>query len=161
VVVARRKDIDQDRFYKNCPSCGAEQSYGRIDHYRFAVKSNWICGKCAQKDRNTIKWYEGIRLSWWQKVEKTAIYRGLEFSLTPEFIWKVYLSQDKKCALSGVDIGWASVGQGHTASIDRIDSSIGYTEDNVWLLHKDVNMMKQSFQVDDFVAYCKLIAKNA
>ena len=159
--MGRRKDIEQKRFYKDCPSCGAEQSYGRSDHYKKALKNNWLCSKCGQKDRGLTKWYEGIRLSWWQKVEKNAVYRDLEFSITPEFIWEVYLSQDKKCALTGLDIGWSSIGQDHTVSVDRVDSSYGYTEDNVWLVHKDVNMMKQSLHLEDFISYCKLIAKNA
>ncbi len=159
--MARRKDIEQERFHKNCSLCGKEQSYSRIDHYKSALKNDWLCAKCGQKDRSNVKWYEGIRLSWWQKTEKNATYRGLEFSITPEFVWDMYIDQEKKCALSGLEIGWVSLGQDHTASIDRIDSSIGYTKENVWLLHKDVNMMKQSFHVDDFVAYCKLIAKNA
>ena len=100
-------------------------------------------------------------MSWWQKVEKNSIYRGIEFDITPELIWKIYLDQNKKCALTGIEIGWKEVGQDHTASIDRIDSSIGYVDGNVWLLHKDVNMMKQSFQLEDFIEYCKLISKNA
>ena len=156
-----RRDIEVERFYKSCPDCGKEQSYGRIDHYRFAVKNDWLCVKCGQKNRADIKWYKGIRLSWWQKMEKNAKYRELEFSITPEFVWDIYIRQEKKCALAGLDIGWASIGQYHTASIDRIDSSIGYTEGNIWLLHKDVNMMKQSFQLEDFIEYCKLISKNA
>lgn len=159
--MARRKDIEQNRFYKNCSSCEKTQSYSRIDHYKNALKNDWLCARCGQKDKSNLKWYEGIRLSWWQKVEKGAIYRALEFSITPEFIWDIYVGQEKKCALSGLEIGWASLGQYHTASIDRIDSSIGYTRENVWLLHKDVNMMKQSFHIEDFIAYCKLIANNS
>lgn len=159
--MARRKDTDSERYYKACPGCGKEQSYGRIDHYRSAVKNDWECGSCAQSKKKNIKWHEGIRLSWWHKTEKSAIYRGLCFEITPDLIWEIYLAQDKKCALTGIDISWAEIGQGHTASIDRIDSSVGYVDGNVWLLHKDVNMMKQSFQLEDFIAYCKLIAQNA
>jgi uncharacterized Zn finger protein len=159
--VARRKDIEVERFYKSCPSCGKEQSYGRIDHYRSALKNNLLCGSCGQVGKKNIKWYKGIRMSWWQKAEKNSIYRGIEFDITPELIWKIYLDQNKKCALTGIEIGWKEVGQDHTASIDRIDSSVGYVDGNVWLLHKDVNMMKQSFQLEDFIEYCKLISKNA
>ena len=158
--MSRRKDIFQERFYKSCPNCGGGQSYGRVDHYRAALKNNWLCSSCGQINKKNIKWHKGIRMSWWQKVEKNALYRNIEFDITPEFIWQIYLDQNKKCALTGLEIGWKEVGQDHTASIDRIDSSVGYIEENVWLLHKDVNMMKQSFQLEDFIEYCKLISKN-
>ena len=37
------------------------------------------------------------------------------------------------------------------ASLDRIDSSIGYTLDNIQWLHNDVNISKWEFSVDKFV----------
>lgn len=70
----------------------------------------------------------------------------------------MYTIQEGKCALSGLPIGWAEVGSLHTASIDRIDSKVGYLKENVQLLHKDVNMMKQSFSQDYFIEMCSSIA---
>ena len=42
-------------------------------------------------------------------------------------------------------------------SLDRIDSSQGYTEDNVQLVCRIVNIMKNDLSVDEFVGWCKLI----
>jgi len=158
--MGKRKDIVKERFYKKCPICNKDQSYGRLDHFKMALKSNWTCAKCGQINKKDIKWYNDIRISWWQKTEKNAKYRNIDFLITPKFIWDLYLIQDKKCALTKLDIGWAKIGQNHTASIDRIDSSVGYIEGNVWLVHKDINMMKQSFDVIDFIEYCKLVSYN-
>lgn len=35
-----------------------------------------------------------------------------------------------------------------TASLDRIDSSKGYTIDNVWWIHKQLNWMKWDLTID-------------
>ena len=37
-----------------------------------------------------------------------------------------------------------------TASLDRIDSSKGYTEDNIQWVHKDVNQMKMDLPEQRF-----------
>lgn len=67
---------------------------------------------------------------------KSAISRGYSWELTPEVINEMYDEQDGLCALSGLSIGWSKIGWDHTASIDRIDNNIGYTLDNIQLVHK-------------------------
>ncbi len=47
-----------------------------------------------------------------------------------------------------------------TASLDRIDSSKGYTKDNIQWVHKHVNLMKHKFDQKYFVDICKLIANH-
>lgn len=88
--------------------------------------------------------------------------KPIELLITIEFAWNLYLKQNKKCALSGLYIKFAerSVDKGWTASLDRIDSSVGYTEDNVQWVHKDVNMLKRTFDQNYFIKLCKLIALN-
>lgn len=101
-----------------------------------------------------------LRLSWVTKCRIGADLRGIDWELGPEDIWEIYEKQNYVCALSGVDIGWDTVGQIHTASIDRIDSSKGYTIENVQLVHKDVNFMKQAFSQEHFISLCKKVANN-
>lgn len=36
----------------------------------------------------------------------------------------------------------------------------GYTEDNVHMIHKDINRMRNKFNLEYFIKICKLIAKN-
>ena len=47
-----------------------------------------------------------------------------------------------------------------TASLDRIDSSKGYTTDNIQWVHKDINIMKNDYGNDYFIEICKKVAKN-
>lgn len=119
-----------------------------------------LCKGCSNKitDNCHRGLFEGIRLSWFGKARISAEYRNLSWDLSVEAVWELYLAQEKVCALSGLPIGWAKVGAVHTASLDRIDSTGGYTLDNVQLLHKDVNMMKQQYSNERFVEICRAVA---
>lgn len=142
------------KFTKNCPICNGEQVYGRYDHYLSAIRGNWNCRKCG-KFANTGKRRHGdILHSWFAIKQRSAADRGLEWDIDIEWLWDLYLAQNKLCSLSGVEIGWAKKGFKATASIDRIDSTKGYTKDNSQLVHKDVNFMKQSFVQGYFVEMC-------
>ena len=89
--------------------------------------------------------------------KKGGISRGYDWDLTIEDIWQLYERQDGVCALSGLPIGWAIKGLTATASIDRIDSSEGYILENVQLVHKDINFMKQQFDQEYFINLCKAV----
>jgi hypothetical protein len=88
--------------------------------------------------------------------------RQLELSITKEEAWQLFLDQNKKCALSGLDLKFPdkNTDKSWTASLDRIDSSIGYTKENVQWVHKDINMMKRIYNNQYFIEMCKLVAKN-
>lgn len=146
------------RYTKNCPDCGAEQSYGRKDHYKQAVKGNWKCKKCSNSTNNFAGKYNDIPVTWFNIKMKSGLSRGYQWELTIEFLWELYLKQDGKCALSGLPIGWSEIGLTATASIDRVDSSEGYLVENVQLVHKDVNFMKQQYSQEYFIEVCKAVA---
>ena len=145
-------------YTKNCPLCNCEQSYGRKDHYKQAVAGNWNCKGCSSSINNFAGKYNDIPITWFNIKRKSGINRGYQWDLTIEFLWDMYVKQDGKCALSGMPIGWAKTGLTATASIDRIDNSEGYLMENVQLVHKDVNFMKQQFDQTYFIQVCKAIA---
>jgi hypothetical protein len=148
------------RWCKPCPSCGVEQDYLRRNYAVHSFSLNKECKTCSnRKTENSGRGlYNGVRLSWFHKCKISAETRGIFWSLVVEDVWQKYVDQDGVCNLSGIPIGWSAIGQSHTASIDRIDSAKGYTIDNIQLLHKDINMMKQAFQQEHFVALCNSVA---
>jgi hypothetical protein len=88
----------------------------------------------------------------------------IDFSITIEYIWNLFLKQNKKCALSGLPIfiNFArKTGGPHNASLDRIDSSLGYIPNNVQWLHKDVNMMKRNYDQNYFLDLCLQISEHS
>ena len=98
--------------------------------------------------------YEEIHGALLARIAKSASRRNLEYRLTPEFLWQLYLKQDRKCSLSGLSIKFGK-GPKTTASLDRIDNTKGYIETNVQWVHKDINWMKQDYTQEEFIEYCK------
>jgi dCMP deaminase len=97
----------------------------------------------------------------WGDIKYCAQRRGISFdeNLTIEYAWGLFLEQNKKCAMSNLDIFLfkSQSPRRDTASLDRINSSIGYTKDNIWWLHKDVNNLKGSMSKEETVKLCKKI----
>jgi len=157
VEIYKRAD---GRWCKPCPSCGLEQDYLRRCYAIHSFTLGKECKTCSnRKTENSGRGlYNGVRLSWFYKCKVGAETRGILWSLVVEDVWQKYVDQEGVCNLSGIPIGWSAVGQSHTVSIDRIDSAKGYTVDNIQLLHKDINMMKQAFSQKHFVALCKSVA---
>lgn len=108
------------------------------------------------------KGYEEISQSFWSKLQSHAKERGRKVKINMEYAWKKFLSQNRKCALSGLELKFnknrkSSEG---TASLDRIDSSKDYEEGNVQWVHKHINKMKQSFNDEYFIQMCQKVTEN-
>ena len=88
-------------------------------------------------------------------IKHNAIHRNINFDLTQEDLEDIYQQQEGKCYYTGRELSK------ETWSPDRIDSSLGYTKDNVVLCLWDVNRMKTNYSIEEFVNLCKLVAENA
>jgi len=99
-----------------------------------------------------------VRVAWYNSFYKSAISRGYVWEISIEDIDALYEVQSGRCALTGWSIGWSQQGWDHTASIDRIDNSVGYTLDNIQIVHKTVNMARGNLSVEDFIVMCKSIS---
>lgn len=99
-----------------------------------------------------------------KKFEHNAKKRNILFTITIEDIKHMFIEQKGLCYYSGSLIkmpnNFIDIYEPDIASIDRTDSSKGYITDNVRLVHKSVNMMKQNLSEESFISYCKLIADN-
>lgn len=86
-----------------------------------------------------------------------------EVDIDIQYIWDLFLKQDRKCVLTGLELTFPKSNAGKsftnsTASLDRIDSNKGYIKGNVQWVHKDVNMMKRFYTQEHFINMCKLVA---
>jgi hypothetical protein len=81
----------------------------------------------------------------------------MAFSVTIQEAWQLFETQGRKCALSGVPLSFSSP---KSASLDRKDSKLGYTLNNVQWLHKEINRMKGVLGDSEFVAWCKLVSSK-
>jgi DNA-directed RNA polymerase subunit RPC12/RpoP len=108
--------------------------------------------------------YKNIPMYRWSSIKRGAAQRGLVFDITIEQAWDLLIKQEKKCALSGVEIeisdGKPNTRWIGTASLDRIDSSKGYVEGNVQWVHKTINRIKVDLNEEEFINWCKLVVQN-
>lgn len=103
---------------------------------------------------------EHVSYSYFNNVKMKAKDRELSFNISIQYIEDLFVLQKGKCAYSKVELTIAHKPKIYTASLDRIDSSIGYEVGNVQWVHKVVNYMKQSLKEEEFINWCKLIAEN-
>jgi len=110
--------------------------------------------------------YKNIDGAWFSSLMSKAQDRKLAFEIDMVFLNDLLEKQNFKCKLSGLPIKmcvgmsknqWKEL---NTASLDRIDSSIGYVYDNVQWTYKEINMMKQSYSQERFIELCKNVAEH-
>ena len=146
------------RWNVECLNCGKKRFINRKDH---AVRlSSNKCKQCSNKNNHPQGEYKGIRISFFNKFKLSADNRGLDFEIDIEFASELAKNQKYKCRYSGLNLKFNGDFKEITASIDRIDSSIGYLKDNVCWVHKDVNMMKQQFTEKRFIELCRLVSNK-
>lgn len=82
--------------------------------------------------------------------------RGWKMLVSMEFLWHLYEKQNRKCALTGIPIVFDTTSRqlDGNASLDRIDSSKDYTEDNVQWVCKQINWMKQDYDNEEYKYFC-------
>jgi len=134
---------------------------------RSLVRHNIVSCGCW----NRSKCWKGVgdlSKTYWSRVVKSAIDRGIEINISMNYAWQVFEEQHGCCALSGDPIvldrqlSWHqhSSGSNQTASLDRIDSSRGYVIDNVQWIHTDINKMKMNLPESRFIEWCRKITEH-
>lgn len=121
------------------------------------------CYDCRSVGTGQRSWkgYGEISGQFWGKTIKSAHIRDIKFDITIQQGWDLFIKQNRKCALSGVNLIFtrSKIDRSNTtASLDRINSSIHYTIENVQWVHKTINIVKQSLSNEDFINWCKMVA---
>lgn len=103
--------------------------------------------------RKSPKWsgYEDISNNTWTVILRGAKARSINVDISIIDAWNIFIGQEKKCYLSGLDLNFLS---NHIASLDRIDSRLGYTIENSKWCHKDINRIKWKFDKNIFIKHC-------
>lgn len=124
-------------------------------------KHSGTCGCGCYKKGNTSPLWKGhgeISSRFWHNIKNNSKARGHKFEITIEEAWNIFTLQEKRCPLSGEELTFAT--QTYTlgsASLDRIDSTKGYTIDNIQWVHKTINSMKWDLSRDRFIELCRLV----
>lgn len=147
----------------HCGECSKEFKATFHNVYRGNYKS---CGcKRTAINSRSYKWkgHGEISGSYFIKLIKGAEDRNLIFQITIEQIWDLFLRQNRKCIFTGIELKFplSRSDTTQTASLDRINSSKGYVLDNVQWVHKDINIMKQSMNDEEFLDWIKIIYNHS
>ncbi len=116
-----------------------------------------------KQSRSKVVFGEIVR-GWWYDTEKAAKDRNIVFNITPEYVWNLFIKQNKECSLTGQKLcfvkNYFKDSKNQTASLDRIDSTKGYIEGNVQWVHKKINFIKMHLPQDEFIELCKMVSSH-
>ena len=124
---------------------------------------NVLSGKsksCGCEKKHLRKGLAEITGEYWCNLKFNAAKRKIDFNLTIEYAWNLFLKQEKKCSISGLFLSFKDNDKFKSASLDRIDSSKGYVEGNIQWVSKGVNLMKWSLSQEKFISLCQKIYNN-
>lgn len=147
------------RIWKCRCECGG-LAYAREGNLRH--KNQTTCKVCslhklvASKEQKCC-----IDYNVWYSLYKRAKERNIPCEVTPEYLYQLFLEQNGRCALSGVEIFFGKKRKDEsTASPDRIIPEDGYVVGNVRWVHKYVNSMRNNKTTDEFLDWCKKIVNH-
>lgn len=156
-------------YWKCICECGKEITR-RADHLKRKQDRLCSCG-CKHPSKtslgkNSLTWRGAGEIpgQYFSSLKHSAKKRKINFDITIEYIWDLFLKQKRLCSLTHLPLDFldsrrhTTVEQ--TASLDRIDSKKGYEVGNVQWVHKDVNRMKNGYTQERFFEICKLIVEN-
>lgn len=156
-------DPEPDKFgilkYKVQCSCGHIQ---RMSATALHSQTRWFrckhCSDLKNVDDYTLK--NGkigeLSLSRFNNIKYKAELRHLEFTVTIEYLWRLFLAQNKKCAITGDNIEHLK-----DASLDRINSNVGYVEGNVQWTTKQANICKHKLSMTELYEFCNKVINHA
>ena len=96
----------------------------------------------------------------WSNLISNSKNRNLVLEITPDDIYEQFIKQNKKCALTGIDLIMSFDMKSSTISVDRIDSKLGYIKSNIQIVHKLINQCKMDHSDEMFYNLCKKVYFN-
>jgi hypothetical protein len=156
-----------------CPACKSiyDAKYRKENKKKLAqLNKNWYDTNIQHCKKVRDDYYNSDhgRITCLILAAKRRAYKKLiEFDLSEQFIIELLHKQNNKCALTKIEFDILKIKKSKTRpfamSIDRIDSSKGYTKDNVRLVCVAVNLALNEFGEDIFNKICKayLEARNS
>lgn len=122
------------------------------------------CNACRKKQmykrlNDSPKSFMGDRFN---KIRLRAIKEGTEFTLTKEHLIDLYDLQEGKCFYSDIKLTLMT-GKGRLPtgiSIDRVDNSKGYTNENIVLCTSRFNTIKSNLTMQEIEKYMPRIYKR-
>lgn len=143
--------------YKCRCKCGTE---AYVSSYELRSGKSSKCRQCGanrRKQQYLAQTSVGeLQIHKFLKIQQVASRRSIIIELTMQYLWDLYIKQNKQCAITGdylADI--------NKASLDRIDSSKGYVIGNVQWVTKQANLSKHIMSMEQLLEFCKKVINHA
>ena len=115
------------------------------------------CGHKQAQDKHSSEYNVGsLTQTKFCKIRKCAFARNIEFNVSMDYLWKLYLLQDRKCALTGDPL--PNINE---ASLDRLDSTKGYIKGNIQWVTKQANISKHTLSMSELYEFCRKVLNHA
>lgn len=151
------KDKNSHAIYNCVCDCGTQIAVLINSLHSGNTKSCGCKARKRGKDHKLYAGYEEIRAEYWSRVLRGAKDRHIEISISIQDAWDIFIKQNRRCALTGEILHFPTTrktSKYSTASLDRIDSSLGYTKENSQWIHKKIQPMKMNMKENDFIDLC-------
>lgn len=134
----------KDNKEKRCKQCNKLNKHARVENYTLEQHITGMITTAKSSSRKRGK----------RGRNQCEIH-----TITVEDILKLKEKQNNKCVYSGIELAWER-NNNNKASIDRIDSTKGYTPDNIQLVTKVVNQAKNNLTHNEFITLIHMIYQN-
>lgn len=162
----RKAELPLKAYVFVCSSCNKRVELKRREFAKDFTHSG-VCTKCLYKARITsnggkpfnytgTEFFSGKILAGWKN---SALRRNHLWNLSHEQISELYRKQAGQCALTGLEMG-GDLSSPYRASLDRIDSDLGYEPGNVQFVCSVVNVMKNKLPEKLFVELCTKVSAD-
>lgn len=163
VISGEIKVIREAKVLCKC-ECGFENYITCYSLLKGVSKGCVNCNNPREKELNPFwKGFNNVSGKYFNRIRRSAIKRDIFFDVSIEYFDNLLINQNFKCLLTGKDIKFSHSKKDNytaTASIDRINSKLGYVEGNLQWVHKDINLMKNHFDLKYFIDTCHIISEK-
>lgn len=143
---------------KWCSKCKNFLSYSNFSKNKARIDNmNSYCQACCkttksyqkqnQKKINTRKTFDGWLTNYLSNKKNYCKREGIDCNLTKKFLKTMWETQKQRCYYSNVELTF-NIRAMNSATLDRIDSIKGYTQDNVVWCSNAMNNMKNNFSLE-------------
>jgi hypothetical protein len=137
--------------------CGNEYNVACFTLLKQTSRGCKSCNQSRPKELNPAwKGYGQVPGKKLSRIIRGAKNRNIVVTIDIKFLSELYEKQNGKCYYTNLPINFDD----GSASLERIDSKIGYEESNVVWVHKNVNIMKRDLSYEEFYNVCKLVVEN-
>lgn len=148
-----------------CLHCQTVVSVPNNRAYVYCSKQCKVAATANKRSRNAETSLEKYLASIATGARNRSRKRGLPCEVTTEFLMELYTKQEGKCARTNQVLELSNPSAykrvaPNTISIDRKDSRLGYTKDNVELVTHFFNSAKNDNTYEDLYELCKLYVRN-